>query len=166
MPFSDILRRSLVILGLLLAVLAAAPAAVADDAGALNQALTLYDQQRYDEARAILEQLDADGKLGGTMLYRLSFCQRVGGDAREQATLARAVEALGGEVEQASDLEPAFYLVNSYLNLGQQEPATVAAAAATARVESGELAVADDPLEWFRVGKLYADQGKREQATG
>lgn len=130
------------------------------------RAVSLYDQERYAEARAVLEQLDADGKATGPLLYRLAFCLRSAGDSNgEKEVLARAVTALEFEVEFATSLEPAFYLANAYRNQGRSDEMAKVAAAATARLESGELRLEDDPLECFRAGKLYADQRARDKAV-
>ncbi len=131
-----------------------------------DRAVALYDEERYREARDILEQLDADGLATGPLLYRLTFCLRVAGEReREQEVLARAVTTLEEEVLLATNLEPAFYLANAYHNLRRTDEIKRVAAAATARIEAGELKPDGDPLECFRAGKLYADQQNVRQAS-
>jgi tetratricopeptide (TPR) repeat protein len=130
------------------------------------RAIALYDLERYDDAKALLEKLDGEGKATGPLLYRLAYCQRVAGDrSGEQETLARAVEVLQQEVLWSPTLEPSFYLANTYRNTGRSAEMKAVAAAATARVESGETEIGDDPLECFRAGKLYADQSKYDPAV-
>lgn len=131
-----------------------------------SQAMKLYDEGRYTEARALLEELDAEGEATGSELYRLFYCQQSDGDGEtSQKTLQRAMERLEREVEAADDLEVPFYLVNAYQNVGRADDAKRVAAQALARVESGELRKPKGGVGSFRLGKLYADQGNVEQAT-
>jgi tetratricopeptide (TPR) repeat protein len=129
------------------------------------RALELYDAGRYEEARPLLEQLDAAGPIDGTLLYRLYYCQRLANDEQARATLDRARQQLEQEVAEASDLEAPFYLANTYRNVGRLSDAQNVAAAATARVESGDLSQPTTGVELFRLAKLYADQERAEEAT-
>jgi tetratricopeptide (TPR) repeat protein len=129
-------------------------------------AIALYDLERYDEARVVLEKLDGEGKATGPLLYRLAYCRRVAGDGPgEQEALGRAIEVLQQEVLWSPTLEPSFYLANTYRNMGRSAEMRAVAAAATGRVESGDVKIEDKPLECFRAGKLYADQSKHNQAV-
>jgi tetratricopeptide (TPR) repeat protein len=131
-----------------------------------ERAIALYDLERYDEARALIEKLDGEGKATGAMLYRLAYCRRVAGDRTgEQEALGRAIEVLQQEVLWSPTLEPSFYLANTYRNTGRSAEMRAVAAAATGRLESGEIKIENDPLECFRAGKLYADQSKHDQAV-
>jgi tetratricopeptide (TPR) repeat protein len=129
-----------------------------------DRAVELYDSGQYAEARIVLEQLDAKDAADGKLLYRLFYSQRVAGDGKSLATLKRAVEKLEAESATARDLESTFYLVNGYSSLNRPSDAQLAAHAATARVESGELDPPETGLEQFRLGKLYADQRQAEKA--
>jgi tetratricopeptide (TPR) repeat protein len=129
-----------------------------------ERAIELYDSGQYAEARVVLEQLDGKGEADGKLLYRLFYCQRVAGDGQSVATLERAVEKLEAEAATARDLESSFYLVNGYSSLNRPADAQRAAYAATARIASGELDPPETGLEQFRLGKLYADQRKAEEA--
>ncbi len=130
-----------------------------------DQAIELYDSGSYAEARELLEQLDAEGALDGALLYRLSYCRRVAGDAAgEQDALTRAIAALEKEHAAARDLETPFYLGNAYRNARRLADARTVAAGATTRVESGELPAPEHPMDMFRLAKLYADQGKEQPA--
>ena len=129
-----------------------------------GRALELYDAGRYVEARQVLEQLAAQGPLDGPLQYRLYYCQNLERLPAAPQTLARAIEALEREQASAKNLEAAFYLVNAYSNSGRSADAGRVAQAATGRVESKQLPEPTDPLEQFRLGKLYADQQKGEQA--
>ena len=149
-------------------VLASGAFALADDppVDLAQRAIGLYEQEKYAEARLIFEELDAAGLATGPLLYRLTFCLRVAGEReKEQQVLVRAIAKLEEEVLLAPDLEPAFYLANAYRNLRRAADAKQAAAAATARIESGDLEPGGSALECFRAGKLYADQAKTRQAS-
>lgn len=130
-----------------------------------REAIRLYDEGQYPEARTLLEQIDQEGRASGTLLYRLHYCQQAAGDAAATATLERASAELAEELPASSGLEVPFYLVNAYQNQSRQDDALEVAAATTARVESGELGEPQEPLEMFRLGKLYADQGRSAEAT-
>lgn len=129
-----------------------------------ERAVELYDSGRYAEARVVLEQLDDQGEVDGKLLYRLFYCQRAAGDGKSAATLKRAVEKLEAEAPTARDLESSFYLVNGYSSLNRPADAQRAAYVATARIASGEIEPPETGLEQFRLGKLYADQRKAEEA--
>jgi len=129
-----------------------------------ERAVELYDSGRYAEARVELEQLDQKGEADGKLLYRLFYCQRTAGDGKAAETLKRSVEKLEAEAATARDLEASFYLVNGYSSLNRPADAQLAAQAATARIESGDLAEPDSGLEQFRLGKLYADQQQAAKA--
>ena len=129
-----------------------------------ERAVELYDSGRYAEARVVLEQLDGEGEADGKLLYRLFYCQRAAGDGQSVETLKRAVEKLEAEAATARDLESSFYLVNGYSSLNRPVDAQRAAHAATARIANGELDPPETGLEQFRLGKLYADQRKAEEA--
>lgn len=147
-------------------VLFAAGAALGQGPGEAQQAIALYDQGRYAEARTLLEKLDAAGALDGPLLYRLSFCIAATADpAGQQAILERARAALEQEVASDPTLESAFYLANALRNLNRRSEAREAALQAVARVESEAWNPPDDPAEAFRVAKLYADLGRQTEAV-
>ena len=128
------------------------------------EAVRLYDLGRYDEAAPILQELEASGKADGAALYRLAFIRRRAGDtAGERALLERAIEKLSVEAASATTLEPAFYLSNAYRNLNRATEARAAATAATARAEARPAPA--DPVERFRLAKLYEDQGRPTEAA-
>jgi tetratricopeptide (TPR) repeat protein len=130
-----------------------------------DEAIELYDQGRYAEARKLLQELDAEGKATGALLYRLSFCHREASDTvAEMETLRRAIEALQHDLPSAKDLEVPFYLSNAYRNARRLSDSSQVASAATARVERGELPQPVDPVEMFRLAKLYADQRREGPA--
>ena len=72
----------------------AAVALTADDLGPVKEeAVRLYDQGIYGEARKTLEDLDNARVLDGPLLYRLFFCEKATGhadDARKALERARA----------------------------------------------------------------------------
>ena len=108
----------------------------ADDADVGREAMALYDQGHYSQARPLLEQLDRDGSATGPLLYRLAYCQRVGGDAdAAAATEARALSSLENELSSAQHIEVPFYLVNVYKNANRDADARRVAADATSRVD-------------------------------
>jgi len=129
-----------------------------------EDAIALYDAGEYAEARPLLEKIDTDGRSDGRLLYRLYYCQNVTGDAKARTTLRRAVELL--ESDPAPDYESSFYLANAYRNSGKLTDMARVANAAIARVESGKIGEPSSALEMFRLGKLYADVEKTEQASG
>lgn len=129
-------------------------------------AVALYDAARYEDARAAIESLEAQGQVSGSLLYRLHFCRRVAGDTKGAGdALERAREALEREAPAAKTLEAPFYLANAYANLGRPDDARRAAEDATARVESGAIAKPVRPIEWFQLAKLYQDQGRVADAA-
>jgi tetratricopeptide (TPR) repeat protein len=133
---------------------------------AVEQAVALYDQGRYAEARPILEQLDDDGMLTGPLLYRLSYVLAVGGDTPgQQGALRRAVALLEQELSSDATLESAFYLANSLRNLNRAAEAREVALRAIERAESGSWQPSTDPVELFRLAKLYADVGRQADAA-
>ena len=128
------------------------------------RAVELYDAGRYPEARQVLEQLDGQGPLGGALLYRLYYCQNLERSPGAPPTLERAIAALEREQAVGPSLEAAFYLVNAYSNAGRAADARRVAAAATGRIQDGAAPEPTDPLEQFRLAKLYADQQNAAQA--
>ncbi len=151
----------------IVAALALAPLAAQEQTDLRpEQAIALYDQGRYAEARPLLEALDAEGEADGPLLYRLSFCRRAAGDiAGEREARERAISALERDNSSAPNLEIPFYLANAYTNAGRSGEARAVARAATARVEAGEIPRPDRPMEMFRLAKLYADQNAEERAA-
>lgn len=136
----------------------------ADDPRA--RAIEMYDQGRYAEARPLLEAIDKDGKADGPVLYRLSFCLAATDDKEgERRLLERASTLLERETVSGGGIESWFYLANAYRNLGRTADARKAAAEATGKVEAKSWPEPADPLDMFRLGKLYADQD-REPAAG
>jgi len=140
----------------------------AQDAGSLPQpsaarAIEFYDAGRYAEARQELERLDR-AKLDGSLLYRLYYCQNLAGAPEAAATLPRAVELLEQEHKQGGSLASSFYLVNAYTNAGKAAEARRVAAEATERIGSDPKREPTDPVDRFRLGKLFADQQKTAEA--
>ncbi|HXV78115.1 MAG TPA: hypothetical protein VD788_17525 [Candidatus Polarisedimenticolaceae bacterium] len=152
---------SVVSICLVAAVVAAAEGA---EPATAERAVELYDAGRYAEAGEILERLEAEGKLDGGLIYRLYYCRRQANDPRATETLSRSIEPLEREAAGAKTLEPSFYLVNAYQNLGRRAEMLEAARNATRRVETGALDEPATGLERFRLGKLYADSDNPEQA--
>lgn len=151
---------------LLALTLCAGPVAADTDVeGARASAFGLYDQGRYAEARPLLEQLEADGPVDGVLLYRLYYCRRIANDPAAGTTLDRARGLLEKELDSASSLEIPFYLANAYRNAGRISDARNVAARTTERVESGEFPEPGDGFEMFRLGKLYSDQERVEEAS-
>jgi tetratricopeptide (TPR) repeat protein len=142
----------------LLVVSLTSGSAMAQQSGSLEQAIELYNAGNYSEARPILERLVGAGNDDGIVLYRLYFCQRSAGDAAQRATLEKARAALERDVATATTFEAGFYLANAYANLSMEAQLPIAAARTTARFEAGEIPKPVQPLEQFRLGKLYADQ--------
>jgi tetratricopeptide (TPR) repeat protein len=142
---------------------AAALAQVPEDDRA--RALDLYDGGEYTEALPLLQQLDAAGEADGPLLYRLYYCLRHAGDPAAREALERARTRLEQEVPGATDLEPAFYLANALRNVGRLTDAGSVARHATDRVENGSIPEPVSGVEMFRLGKLYADQERIDEAT-
>jgi len=147
-------------------VLAAASARGADELAPVKEnAIKLYDQGIYDEARTALEQLDQAKALDGPLLYRLFFCERsTGHDEEAKKVLDRTKETLEAVIPGARSLEEWFYLANAYTNLGRAEDARRVAKDATTMIESKKLAAPTTPIGIFQVGKLYQDQGDNAKA--
>ena len=141
---------------ILLCGLVVASTLAADES--LEEAIRLYDAGRYAEAKPILERIVAAGGGGGITQYRLFFCQRSTGDPRQQQSLELARTLLEGELAEADGFEVAFYLSNTYANLGLSDQIGRVATEAIARFEAGDVAPPTTTVEQFRLGKLYADQ--------
>jgi len=144
----------------------AAPADANDLEKVAAEAIRLYDQGAYDEAKIDLEGLAAAGEADGALLYRLFYCERVTGheDAAQKA-LERARVALEKELPGATSLEVPFYLANAYANLARAADAQATARAATAKIESGVWKVPESAIGLFQLGKLYQDMGRSADAT-
>jgi hypothetical protein len=150
---------------LLVSLLGAAPAAAAPPASPSQEALRLYEAEQYDKARPLLEELAARGEADGPLLYRLAFTLRMARDPGDRAAFERAAAKLKEETVASTRLEPAFYLSNAYRNLDRKDDSRAAAAAATARIESGAMPEPVEPVERFRLGKLYEDLGREQDAA-
>jgi tetratricopeptide (TPR) repeat protein len=149
-------------LGITLFAAAATPPA----APTATDAVRLYDQGRYEDARHALTALDAKGALNGPLLYRLYFCALVAHDGTAaQGALDRARQALEKENPTASSLEVPFYLANAYVNMGRPSEARDVAARATAKIETGAWRVPEDFMAYFQLAKLYQDQAKEDEAV-
>ena len=159
-------RTSFRIAALLLALGPALSPSRADDAAAARQeAETLYAAGHYGQALPVLEAIDAAGQATGPLLYRLAFCQREAGKTAEaQASEARALATLEGELDAAQTLEVPFYLVNAYRNAKRDADARRVAEAATAALDQGKLKTPRTGAEMFQLGKLHADSGHDEPA--
>ena len=153
----------------LLALLAGAPPALPPAAAPAptqaQEALRLYESERYAEARPLLEGLAARGEADGAMLYRLAFTLRVARDPGDRAAFERAAAKLQEEAAGSTRLEPAFYLSNAYRNLDRPNDSKAAATTATQRIASGSMPEPVEPLERFRLGKLYEDLGREGDAA-
>jgi tetratricopeptide (TPR) repeat protein len=154
-PAISIFRNSVALVLLWSVQLAPAIAAELPD---LQEAIRLYDAGRYAEASPLLERVVATGDADGITHYRLFFCQRVAGDPRQQQTLNLTRTLLERELEKSPGFEVAFYLSNTYANLGLDAEVTRVATAVTSLFEAGDLAPPTSPVEQFRLGKLYADR--------
>ncbi len=143
------------------------PQVAGSPAATAREAVRLYDLGRYAEARALFEQLEAAGALDGPLLYRYAFCLRQAREAaRERQVLERAVQALQAAAATDTTLESSFYLENAYRNLGRLDEARRVAEEAVRAVERGERQVAaEDAVESFRLGKLYDDLGRDNDAA-
>lgn len=145
---------------------AAARAAELTPGPSLDDAVRLYDQGKYADARRALAALDAQGQLDGPSLYRLFFATRATGDeASAQGLLERARQALEKANASPSSIEIPFYLSNAYANIGRESEGAKIAAAATARVASGEWAPPETAIGLFQLAKLYQDQGRPSDAV-
>lgn len=150
------------------AALAVATAAVATgDLGRVKeQAVSLYDRGRYDDARKTLEELDLARALDGPLLYRLYFCEKAAGRKDDaQKALDRARAALESEVASSGSLEVAFYLANTYSNLGLSTDARNAAKGMTDKIESKRAPAPTSAIGLFQLGKLYEDQSRQKEAS-
>jgi len=131
-----------------------------------EQAVALYDRGEYSPARGILEELERQGSLNGPLMYRLGFCYGYAGDeAKQREWMARALEALQQEATTANSLEVSFFLANALTNTGQTVAAARTAAEATSLIETKQWPEPARALDRFRVAKLYADQGRGDEAT-
>ena len=161
-PASSPIRNSLALV-LLLAAAGGIPLGAAEST--LEDAIRLYDAGRYAESKPLLEQLVAAGNADGITHYRLYFCQRTTGDPAQRQTLEQARTLLEEEVAVATGFESAFYLSNTYANLGLSDEVPRFAATFTARFEAREIQAPATAVEQFRLGKLYADQKKQREAA-
>ncbi len=139
----------------------------ADDLGPIKeQAVRLYDQGNYDGARKTLVDLDIAQALDGPLLYRLFFCEKATGhDDSASKALDRARAALEEELAASLSLEVAFYLSNTYSNLGRAADAKRVAHEATVKIESGGLTTPKSAIGLFQIGKLYQDQSRQAEAS-
>jgi len=147
-----------------LLVTAAGPRATAAE-GLLEDAIRLYDAGRYAESKPLLAQVVATGNADGATHYRLYFCQRSTNDPAQRQTLEQARTLLEKEVAGAQGFESAFYLSNTYSNLGLTEEVSRNATEVTGRFEVGALEAPTSAVEQFRLGKLYADLNKDRSAS-
>jgi tetratricopeptide (TPR) repeat protein len=143
-------------------LLATAGLAAGDDDTAAR-AVRLYDDGQYAEACPLLESLEGDPD--GTRLYRLYYCRRRDNDPEALATLDEARKKLENEAGTSKDLLPSFYLANAYGNLGRPTDTRRVATDATRRFEAGTIDEPKTGNEMFRLGKLYADQGREDEAA-
>jgi len=151
-----------------LAVFALAGLALAaDDLGPVKeQAVRLYDQGKYGEAQKTLVDLDNARAHDGPLLYRLFFCEKAAGhDDSARKALERAQVTLEDELGASPSIEVAFYLANTYTNLGRAPDAKRVAQDATGKIESGAITAPKSAIAMFQVGKLYQDQGRQTEAT-
>lgn len=137
----------------------------ADPAEVRTRAYALYDLGKYGEALPLLTQLVDAGSGDGPTLYRLYYSQQVAGDPVARETLRRARSALEEELQETSNLEVPFYLTTIYGGIGKLTDRKRVAAETTARVEAGSLPVPETGVAFFRVGKLYADQDRGDDAA-
>lgn len=157
------LRRAAVALAVAVATIVAVVAEPMEPTPAA--ALAAYEAGRFDEARTMLEALDARGALDGPLLYRLFFCLNTAGDRAKATTVLERARAALEESAAASSIEVPFYLVNAYASLGRRAEAQELARATTARVEAGSLPAPTQPIERFQFAKLYQDQGRHDRAS-
>lgn len=160
-------RPTTLLAGLFMLLLISGPSLVpwAAEASAQQRAIEAYDAGRYDEARTMIEALDAEGQADGPLLYRLYYCLRVAGDPGARAMQERARAVLEGEVERAPTLESGFYLANVYQNQARLTNRKELAAKITALVRDGKIPAPTSGIDQFRVGKLYADQEDDDRAA-
>ena len=148
-----------------LAALAAHGAEVSP-ADAEARAVRLYDAGDYAGAREILEGMYREGSLDGPSLYRLAFARGVAGDVQGKSQAEQqAVLALESAYAAGADLEVAFYLANAYRNSGRSADALRIASETTAAYDRGERPSPTDPLDRFRLGKLYEDQRRTDASA-
>lgn len=157
-------------LGILSVVIGIAVAAIAVAADELTPvkgaALLQYDQGNYEEALKTLHDLDNARALDGPLLYRLFFCEKAAGHPDEAGrALERARETLENELAAAKSLEVAFYLANTYSNLGRPADSQRLAREMTAEIEAGHVANPTAAIGLFQLGKLYQDQGNEREAA-
>ena len=132
-----------------------------------EEAVALYDAGRYAEAQVMLEALDAEDRTTGPLLYRLAFALGQTGDASAGTAMAnRAHTVLQQEFAAGGGVEVAFYLSNSYRNRNDRVRSVQVALAVCKRLESGDLPLPETAPNRFRVGKLYADQDREDEAAG
>jgi hypothetical protein len=133
-----------------------ARAAEAYDAGDCARVLTLYEGVAENERSA----------LDGLSHYRWGFCLGALRRGDPQAHFRRAVEALSAATKNGGSLDERFYLVNAHLNLRETDEARAQANAAVEAYRAGSLSVPEnDPNAWFRLGKLFREAGRLEEAT-
>jgi tetratricopeptide (TPR) repeat protein len=161
---SNRFARHSIIIACALSCCILAPAASAEG-DRRAQALQLYGEGSYEQALPLLEDLDAAGEADGTLLYRLYYCQRQLQRPEARRTQERARLQLEKEVEDSPDLEVPFYLANAYRNIGRLTDMRRVATAAIARMENGELQEPSSGVEMFRLGKLYADLDRENEAA-
>jgi tetratricopeptide (TPR) repeat protein len=154
-------------LAILTAFAVVSAARAADDLGPVKeQAVRLYDRGMYDEARKTLEELDLARALDGPLLYRLFFCEKATGHSDEaRRAIERARAALETEITSSASLEVAFYLANTYSNLGRSADAQGIARGVTTKIESGQVAAPTSAIGLFQLGKLYEDQSRQKEAS-
>lgn len=144
---------------------ATVPALAAGEASSRQLAVETYDAGRYDEARKLIEALDARGEADGPLLYRLYYCLRQAGDPGARAMQERARVALEKEVLAKPTLESGFYLANVYENQARLTDRQQLATRITKLVADGKIPPPESGIDQFRLGKLYADRDDDEHAT-
>lgn len=136
---------------------------VADD-DPRTRALALYDAGDYAAALPLLEKLAADAP-DGPMLYRLYFAQQATGTEGARETQVRARETLEAELPEAKGLAVPFYLSNIYRASGKLSDARQVAEQAASAVDSGKIPAPATALDAFRLGKLYEDIERDDDAA-
>lgn len=149
----------------LLALLLSPAAAVAGEIQDRGDAA--YEAGRFHEALVAYREAESAGELDGVGLYRMAYCvgsvERNAEASRE--IYDRAAEALGEEaLLDGASLETHFYRVNVLLNLGRDEEAREAAARGVEAYESGAFISRTDGTSWFRIGKMFRDAGRGDEA--